>query len=123
MSNLMSKPTVKMIQLPRFLDSRGNLSFIEGLNHIPFKINSVYWLYEISNKVTRQAKTYKLKEQFILCLSGCFDVVTVIDNAEKKFTLNQAYVGLYIPNNIWHQMVNFSSNSIALVITSTSSDQ
>ena len=109
---------VKIIQLPKFLDERGNLSFVEELNHIPFKIERTYWIYDVPGGETRGGHAYKENQEFIVALSGSFDVV-LDDGAEKKtFHLNRSYYGLYVPNRIWREMENFSTNSLALVLAS-----
>lgn len=109
---------VKIIQLPKFLDERGNLSFIEELNHIPFKIERTYWIYDVPGGETRGGHAYKENQEFIVALSGSFDVV-LDDGAEKKtFHLNRSYYGLYVPNGLWRAMENFSTNSLALVLAS-----
>ncbi len=109
---------VKIIQLPKFLDERGNLSFVEELNHIPFKIERTYWIYDVPGGETRGGHAYKENQEFIVALSGSFDVV-LDDGAEKKtFHLNRSYYGLYVPNGLWRAMENFSTNSLALVLAS-----
>lgn len=109
---------VKIIQLPKFLDERGNLSFVEELKHIPFKIERTYWIYDVPGGETRGGHAYKENQEFIVALSGSFDVV-LDDGAEKKtFHLNRSYYGLYVPNGLWREMENFSTNSLALVLAS-----
>ena len=109
---------VKIIQLPKFLDERGNLSFVEELNHIPFKIERTYWIYDVPGGETRGGHAYKENQEFIVALSGSFNVV-LDDGAEKKtFHLNRSYYGLYVPNGLWRAMENFSTNSLALVLAS-----
>ena len=109
----------KIITLPKFEDPRGNLSFIEELNHIPFKIDRTYWIYDVPGGQVRGGHAFKKQQEFIVALSGSFDVL--IDNGEKKecFSLNRSYYGLYIPEGLWRQMQNFSTNSLALVLSST----
>lgn len=104
----------KIIQLPKFLDERGNLSFYEQNNHIPFGIKRVYWIYDVPGGESRGGHAYKENEEFIVALSGAFDVV--LDNGIEKqtFTLNRSYYGLYVPQGWWREMVNFSTNSVAL---------
>lgn len=109
---------IKIIQLPKFLDERGNLSFVEELNHIPFKIERTYWIYDVPGGETRGGHAYKENQEFIVALSGSFDVV-LDDGVEKKtFHLNRSYYGLYVPNGLWREMENFSTNSLALVLAS-----
>ena len=113
----------QIINLPKIEDPRGNLSFIEGDNHIPFKIKRTYWIYDVPGGQERGGHAFKKQLEFIIALSGSFDVV--IDNGKKKntFSLNRSYYGLYIPNGYWRAMKNFSTNSLALVIASTNFDK
>ena len=112
----------KIIELPKIIDRRGNLSFIEGENHIPFKIKRVYWIYDVPGGEKRGGHAFKTQSEFIVAMSGSFDVV-LDDRIEKKtYSLNRSYYGLYIPNGMWRQMENFSTNSLALVIASTKYD-
>ena len=108
-----------IIPLPKFEDPRGNLSFIEENNHIPFKIERTYWIYDVPGGQVRGGHAFKTQQEFIVALSGSFDVV-VDDGKEKKtYSLNRSYYGLYIPAGLWRQMENFSTNSLALVLSST----
>lgn len=113
----------KIIELPRFLDARGNLSFVEQNNHIPFEIKRTYWIYDVPGGEERGGHVFRQNEEFIVALSGAFDV-TVDDGKQKKtFTLNRSYYGLYIPNGLWRTMENFSTNSFALEFGSTHYDK
>lgn len=104
----------KIIELPKFLDARGNLSFAEQNNHIPFTIKRTYWIYDVPGGENRGGHAYRENEEFIIALSGAFDVV-VDDGVNKKtFTLNRSYYGLYVPAGLWRTMENFSTNSLAL---------
>ena len=109
----------KIIQLPKFEDPRGNLSFIEENNHIPFKIERTYWIYDVPGGQVRGGHAFKVQREFFIALSGSFDVV--VDNGCHKqvYSLNRSYYGLYIPCGLWRQMENFSTNSLALVLSST----
>lgn len=110
----------ELIDLPKIIDRRGNLSFIESENHIPFKINRVYWIYDVPGGEQRGGHAFKTQAEFIVAMSGSFDVI--LDDGKKKtktFNLNRSYYGLYVPSGIWRQMTNFSTNSLALVIAST----
>jgi len=109
----------KIITLPKFEDPRGNLSFIEEENHIPFKIERAYWIYDVPGGQVRGGHAFKKQREFIIALSGSFDVV--IDNGlhKQSFSLNRSYYGLYIPPGLWRQMENFSTNALALVLSST----
>lgn len=108
-----------LIELPKFLDKRGNLSFIEEFNQIPFSIARSYWIYDVPGGEIRGGHAYKKNEEFIVALSGSFDIL--IDNGEgvQRFHLNRSYYGLYIPKGLWRSMENFSTNSLALVLAST----
>jgi len=112
-----NKPTV--INLPKILDDRGNLSYIEELRHIPFKIERTYWIYDVPGGEARGGHAFKVQQEVIIALSGSFDVV--VDNGKEKkiYFLNRSYFGLYIPSTLWREMANFSTNSLALVVSST----
>lgn len=109
----------QIINLPRFLDSRGNLSFVEQENHIPFVIHRTYWLYDVPGGESRGGHAYYENQEFIVALSGSFDVI--IDDGRKRqsFSLNRSYYGLYVPKGMWREMENFSTNSLALILSST----
>lgn len=108
----------RIINLPRIRDKRGNLSFIEEIKHLPFKIERCYWIYDVPGGETRGGHAYKENQEFIIALSGSFDVI-IDDGKEKKiFSLNRSYYGLYVPKGIWRQMENFSTNSLALILAS-----
>lgn len=109
----------KIIQLPKITDPRGNLSIIEQIKQIPFEIKRVHWVYDVPGGFDRGGHAYFETEEFIVALSGSFDVV-VDDGVEKKtFQLNRSYFGLYVPKGMWRTMTNFSTNSLALVLSST----
>lgn len=113
------KNICKIIYLPKFLDIRGNLSFVEQNNHIPFGIKRTYWVYDVPGGEARGGHAYINNEEFIVALSGSFDVI-VDDGIEKKvFQMNRSYYGLYIPKGMWREINNFSSNSFALEFGST----
>lgn len=110
---------VKIINLPKIEDPRGNLSIIEEDKQIPFKIERTYWIYDVPGGQVRGGHAFKKQLELIVALSGSFDV-TIDDGAEKKtFSLNRSYYGLYIPAGLWRQMENFSTNSLAMVLSST----
>ena len=122
-NSFMKIEDVKLIKLPRINDPRGNLSFVEQNNHIPFEINRTYWIYDVPGGENRGGHAYKTTEEFIIAISGSFDV-TVDDGKQKKtFTLNRSYYGLYIPKGLWRQMDNFSTNSLALEFADTKYDR
>lgn len=109
----------KIIELPRIQDPRGNLSYIEEEQHFPFKIERMYWIYDVPGGEVRGGHAFREQHEMIVALSGSFDVV--VDNGvkQKVFSLNRSYYGLFIPAGIWREMVNFSTNSLALVLSST----
>jgi dTDP-4-dehydrorhamnose 3,5-epimerase-like enzyme len=111
-----------IIQLPKFLDARGNLSFVEQENHIPFTIKRTYWLYDVPGGECRGGHAYKENEEFIVALSGSFDVILDDGKEKKTFTLNRSYYGLYVPKGLWREMENFSTNSLAMILSSTNYD-
>lgn len=119
----MESDKLKVISLPKILDERGNLSFVEESNHIPFEIKRCYWIYDVPGGTERGGHAYKENQEFVIALSGSFDVV--IDNGSKKetFHLNRSYYGLYIPKMFWRQMNNFSTNSLAVILSSTKYDE
>jgi dTDP-4-dehydrorhamnose 3,5-epimerase-like enzyme len=108
-----------IINLPKIEDERGNLTFIEEENHIPFKIKRVYWIYDVPGGQKRGGHAFKEQQEFIVALSGSFDVVVDNGSEQQTFSLNRSYYGLYIPNGLWREMNNFSTNSLALVLSST----
>lgn len=110
---------VEIINLPKFLDARGNLSFIEQLKHIPFEIKRTYWIYDVPGGEARGGHAYKENQEFIVALSGSFDVILDDGKSKKTYSLNRSYYGLYVPKGIWREMNNFSTNSLALVLSST----
>ena len=112
----------KMIQLPKISDPRGNLSVIEELKDIPFKIERTYWIYDVPGGECRGGHAYKENQEFIVALSGSFDVVLDDGKEKKTFSLNRSYSGLYVPKGMWREMENFSTNSLALVLSSTKYD-
>lgn len=114
---------VRIIELPKILDSRGNLSFVEENNHIPFKIERSYWIYDVPGGENRGGHAYIKNQEFIIALSGSFDVVLDDGNERKIYSLNRSYYGLYVPNGIWREMENFSTNSLALILSSTKYDK
>lgn len=115
----MSIERVVRINLPKILDERGNLSFLEGNVHIPFEIKRAYWIYDVPGGEERGGHSYFTNQEFIIALSGSFDVILDDGRIQKTFTLNRSYYGLYVPSGIWRQMNNFSTNSLAFVIAST----
>jgi hypothetical protein len=109
----------RIISLPKIEDDRGNLSFFENHKQIPFGIKRTYWIYDVPGGCERGGHAFKKQKEFIIALSGSFDVVISDGISRKVFSLNRSYYGLYIPNGVWRQMENFSTNSLALVVSST----
>lgn len=105
-----------LINLPKYLDPRGNLSFIEENNQISFKIARTYWIYDVPGGEIRGGHAYKSLQEFIVALSGSFDVVLHDGKQEHRFHLNRSYYGLYVPKMYWRSMENFSTNSVAIVL-------
>ncbi len=109
----------EIISLPKILDKRGNLSVIEELKNIPFKIERTYWIYDVPGGEVRGGHAYKENEEFIVALSGSFDVILDDGKERKTYSLNRSYYGLYVPKGLWREMNNFSTNSLALILAST----
>jgi hypothetical protein len=110
----------KIISLPKFLDPRGNLSFFESQNHIPFEIKRTYLIYDVPGGEIRGGHAFRNQEEFIVALSGSFDVKIQKQNGEEfTFHLNRSYFGLYLPNMLWRHMENFSTNAVCLVASSS----
>ena len=116
----MKTESAQIIELPKILDKRGNLSIIEEFKNIPFKIERTYWIYDVPGGESRGGHAYKENEEFIVALSGSFDVILNDGNKQETFSLNRSYYGLYVPQGLWREMNNFSTNSLALVLSSTS---
>lgn len=106
-----------IIDLPKILDERGNLSFFENENQIHFKIKRSYWIYDVPGGETRGGHAFKEQQEFIIALSGSFDVLLNDGREERRYHLNRSYYGLYVPNMIWRSMENFSTNSLALIVS------
>ena len=109
---------VKIINLPKILDKRGNLTFIESGNHIPFKIQRVYWIYDVPGGEFRGSHAYRNLQEFIIALSGSFDVVLDDGKTKQVFSLNRSYYGLYVPRLLWRALENFSTNALCLILAS-----
>lgn len=111
---------VKIIELPKFLDARGNLSFAENYMQIPFEIKRTYWIYDVPGGEDRGGHAFLENQEVVIALSGAFDVI-VDDGVNKKiFRMDRSYYGLYIPQGLWRTMENFSTNSFALEFGSIS---
>lgn len=111
-----------IIQFPKILDDRGNLTFIEARRHVPFEIARVYWIYDVPGGESRGSHAYRTLHEVIIALSGSFEVFLDDGLAQKTVTLNRAYYGLYVPNLIWRRMQYFSTNAVALVLASKAYD-
>lgn len=109
----------QIIDLPKIFEKRGNLSFIEENKHIPFEIERTYWIYDVPGGELRGGHAFKVQQELIIALSGSFDVIVDDGILKQTFSLNRSYYGLYIPVGYWRQMQNFSTNSVALVLSST----
>jgi len=113
----------KIINLPKILDDRGNITFLEGEDHIPFKIKRTYWIYDVPGGEIRGGHAYKSTHEFIIAISGSFDVVLDNFKETKIYPLNRSYFGLYVPNMIWRKLENFSTNSLCLILASDDYDE
>jgi len=114
------KKSPNILQLPKIVDARGNLSFVEANRHVPFEIKRAYWIYDVPGGEVRGGHAFREQDEFIIALSGSFDVIVDTGNGRKKrFPLNRSYFGLYIPKGVWRSLENFSTNSLALVLAST----
>ena len=113
----------RIINLPKILDPRGNLSFFENENQIPFNIQRAYWIYDVPGGEQRGGHAFKESHEFMIALSGSFDVVLNDGESERKYSLNRSYYGLFTPNLLWRSIENFSTNSLALIVSSIKYDE
>src|SRR5665647_3081294 len=113
----------RLIDLPKIIDTRGNLTFIEENRHIPFQIKRVYYLYDVPGGETRGGHAHKHLQQFIIAASGSFDVVLDDGSSRERHHLNRSYFGLYIPSMVWRELDNFSSGSVCVVLASEYYDE
>ena len=109
----------RLIQLPKFLDDRGNLSFFENDKQLPFAIKRVHWIYDVPGGEERGGLAYMETEEFIIALSGSFDVLVDDGESVSRYSLNRSYKGLYVPKGLWRSIDNFSTNAVALIVAST----
>lgn len=109
---------VRIIELPKICDHRGNLSFIENGGRLPFRLQRTYWIYDVPGGKKRFGHAFHSQEEFIISLSGSFDIVLNDGNEERRYHMSRSYYGLYIPNMMWRELDNFSTNSVALVLSS-----
>lgn len=107
----------RIIKIPRIVDMRGNLSFIEYPGILPFEIARTYWIYDVPGGESRGGHAFKTQKEVIIALSGSFEVVLHNGKNEEKYSLNRSYYGLYVPAMYWRRMENFSTNSLALCIS------
>jgi dTDP-4-dehydrorhamnose 3,5-epimerase-like enzyme len=122
-SPMLQAESVHIIDLPKIIDNRGNLTFIEGNRHIPFKIERVYYLYDVPAGAVRGGHAHKKLHQFLIAASGSFTVIVDDGYKRKKFFLNRPHYGLYIPRMVWRELDNFSSGSICVVLASEEYDE
>lgn len=113
----------RILDLPRIADPRGNLTFIEGSNHVPFEFARVYFLYDVPGGASRGGHAHRRLQQFLVAASGSFDVVVDDGRRRRRFFLNRSYYGLYIPTLVWRELENFSSGSVCLVLASERYDE
>lgn len=119
----MSIEDCKIIELPKISDPRGNLSFIEGGIHIPFDIKRAYYLYDVPGGSDRGSHAHKNLHQFIVAMSGSFDVMLDDGKEQKRFHLNRSYYGLYVCPMMWRHLDNFSSGAVCMVLASEHYDE
>lgn len=117
----MSNPQI--INLPKIVDPRGNLSFFQYPNQLPFEIVRTYWIYDVPGGETRGSHAFREQQEFIIALSGSFDVVLHDGQNEERFSLNRSYYGLFIPKMYWRKLENFSTNSLALIVSDKNYDE
>lgn len=114
---------IRLIELPKISDPRGNLTFLESLKHVPFEIRRVFWIYDVPSGEVRGGHAYRQSEEFIIALSGSFDVLTDDGKSMVKYQLNRSNNGLYLPAGAWRHLENFSTNAVALLVASTEFDE
>lgn len=109
----------QIIDFPKICDPRGNLSFIESEGHVPFEVKRCYWIYDVPGGMFRNGHAFREQDELIVSLSGSFDVVLNDGTGEKRYHMSRSYYGLYVPHMTWRAIDNFSTNSVALVLSST----
>ncbi len=113
----------KMIELPKIQDPRGNLTFLENNKHIPFAIKRVFYLYDVPGGADRAGHALKKCHQFLIAMSGSFDVIVYNGKDKQRFHLNRSYYGLHLPPMFWREIDNFSSGSVCLALASEGYDE
>lgn len=114
---------IRLIELPKIEDARGNLSFIQAPDTLPFELKRAYWIYDVAGGNSREGHAFRCQQEVIVALSGSFDVVLDDGVNRRRYHLCRSYYGLYVPRMIWREMDNFSTNSVALVLSSTCYDE
>lgn len=114
-----NKHEAHLLELPKNKDPRGNLTVIESGINVPFKVMRNYWIYDVPSGMWRDGHAFKEQHELIVALSGSFDVVANDGKTEQVFHLSRPQIGLYVPNMTWRRIDNFSTNSVALVLSST----
>ena len=109
----------QIIDFPKICDPRGNLSFIESEGHVPFEVKRCYWIYDVPGGMFRNGHVFSEQDELIVALSGSFDVVLNDGTGEKRYHMSRSYYGLYVPHMTWRAIDNFSTNSVALVLSNT----
>lgn len=113
---------VKHINLPKIYDPRGNLSFLENGGQVPFEIERTYWVYDVPGGKKRFGHAFHRQQEIIISLSGSFDIVLNDGKEERRYHMARSYYGLYVPQMMWRELDNFSTNSVALILASTTYD-
>lgn len=114
--------TCRIIELPKVMDPRGNLTFVEGGRHIPFSVRRAFWIYDVPGGEMRGSHAYRRNRELIIAVSGSFDVEVDAGCGVVRYHLNRSYYGLYLPPLHWRSLVNFSTNSLCLVLASEEYD-
>ena len=114
----MSIRQCQLIELPKIADPRGNLTFLEAGRHVPFEIKRVFYLYDVPGGETRAGHALRSCHQFIIAMSGSFDVILDDGQEKQRYQLNRSYRGLYVPPLVWRELDNFSSGSVCAVLAS-----
>jgi hypothetical protein len=121
--NTRDTETCRIIELPKIMDPRGNLTFVEGGRHIPFAVRRAYWIYDVPGGEMRGSHAYRRNRELIIAVSGSFDVEVDTGSGITRHQLNRSYYGLYLPPLHWRSLVNFSTNSLCLILASEEYDE